>query len=214
MTASRSHRYTKISLATEEVLMYNSLDECVTLEAFSEARLAISIYQTSMNLHLNSDLVFSYNNFYMKSDEKSPENKNENDLNSYNKPSEGEEGAAKPKTKKGSEGNSNDKKTQDNQTPKEQVNAMIVANIYWSMISDITCRNAGGCMRKWRKQALMFLTTRFFGVSLSRANSDCWKSRRNILVTLMRKQIAAKLNLKQLINKFLRNYLVNYSHEL
>lgn len=54
-------------------------------------------------------------------EEKSGESKNENDLNCSNKPKEGEEGGVKPKAKKGSEGNQGDTKTQDNQTPKEQV---------------------------------------------------------------------------------------------
>lgn len=53
-------------------------------------------------------------------EEKPVENKNENDLNTSNKSHEEKE-AEKPKTKKAAEGNLEDKKTQDNQTPKEQV---------------------------------------------------------------------------------------------
>jgi hypothetical protein len=58
--------------------------------------------------------------FSSKIEENSEETKNENDLNTPNKSSEEVE-PEKPKPKKVVETNSDEKKTQDNQTPKEQV---------------------------------------------------------------------------------------------
>lgn len=99
--------------------MFHSLVECETLEASSDMKLATFTYLTR-EFHFNFQSPTRY--FVVHSEEeKSGESKNENDLNTFNKPKEGEEGGAKPKAKKSSEGNQGDTKTQDNQTPKEQV---------------------------------------------------------------------------------------------
>lgn len=61
--------------------------------------------------------------FVCSDDDKSPESKNENDLNTSNKSKEDNE-AEKPKATKASNDGHDDKKSQDNQTPKEQVRSM------------------------------------------------------------------------------------------
>lgn len=53
------------------------------------------------------------------------DSKDENDLESSDKLIDGKSAAEKILTKKNSEANSGDKKSQDNQTPKEQVGASV-----------------------------------------------------------------------------------------
>lgn len=100
--------------------MFHLLVECETLEAFSGRKLQTFTYQISEIVNVIDSKMFRIILFIFSDEEKSPEIKNENDLNTSNKPKEDEE-AEKPKGKKASEGNSDEKKTQDNQTPKEQV---------------------------------------------------------------------------------------------
>lgn len=60
---------------------------------------------------------------------------------------DGRGGSEKTKTKKNSEANSDDKKSQDNQTPKEQVRDFTLQR-FFKQIFQIIFRNVGGSTKR------------------------------------------------------------------